>query len=521
MSLARTWSVAVTGVDGRVVEVEADLSPGLPGCAIVGLPDASLNEARDRVRAAVVNSGLAWPGRRITIGLSPASVPKRGSGFDLAVAVAVLAASGHVPVDALEGVVLVGELGLDGRTRPVAGMLPCAVAASRTGRGRLVCPTTNAAEALLVRGLDVVAVSSLGQLVGVLRGEAEPDDVRIHRPAPEPVGPGGADLAEVMGQLEARRALEVAAAGAHHLLLLGPPGTGKTMLAERLPGLLPELDDDAALEVTAVHSVAGVLRAGSPLVSRAPFVAPHHTATVPSLVGGGSAVAHPGAVSLAHRGVLFLDEAPEFSPRALESLREPLESGLVTVSRSGFHVAFPARFQLVLAANPCPCGGGSTSTTTGSTFVRSATCRCTPQQKRRYASRLSGPLLDRVDLSVAVDPVDRAALLSFGRTAESSAAVAGRVAEARERAGLRWRRSPWATNAEIPASVLRSTARPDDDALAVVDSALRRGGLSARGLAKVLRVAWTLADLHGAERPGVDEVREAVALRASVVEGAA
>jgi magnesium chelatase family protein len=531
VSLARTWAVTVTGVEGRLVEVEADLAQGLPACVIVGLPDASLSEARDRVRAAVLNTGIGWPQQRITIGLSPASLPKRGSGFDLAVAAAVLTAAGVVPAEAVHGVVLLGELGLDGRTRPVPGVLPAALAAVRLGRARLVCPTANAAEALLVTGLDVVAVSSLGQLVGVLRGECESDDATAIAEAAAAASGDDAstdaatvgatdvavpDLADVMGQLEARRALEVAASGGHHVLLHGPPGAGKTMLAERLPGLLPPLPDEHAIEVTSVHSVAGTLRPGTPLLSRAPFVAPHHTASVAAMVGGGSRSARPGAVSLAHRGVLFLDEAPEFARQVLEALREPLESGRVTVSRSGFHTTFPARVQLVLAANPCPCGAAPASTASGSASGTGpgSVCGCTPHQRRRYAARLSGPLLDRVDLAVPVDRVDRVALLSGTADAEPTADVAARVLRARARFDRRWGARPWRSNAEIPSAALRAEAAPEPSALSLLDDALRRGALSARGLHKVLRVAWSVADLReGGGPPSVGDVREALALR--------
>lgn len=344
--------VGLVGVTGHLVEVEADLSAGLPAVVISGLPDTALHEARDRVRAAVVNSGQRWPNRRITLNLLPATLPKFGSAFDLAIAAALLGGSGELPLLPLEGVVVLGELGLDGTVRPVRGALPMVAAAAQAGVTRVIVPVGNAVEAAVIPGVRVRAVDTLHRLVAFVR-DGTP---LIEPPAdiPEPQA-GGPDLADVAGQQLGRRALEVAAAGGHHVALLGPPGAGKTMLAERLPSILPELDDDAALEVTALHSVAGLLPPGGRLLRRPPFQAPHHTATVPSLVGGGSGLARPGAVSLAHRGVLFLDEAPEFSKGALEALRQPLEHGRIQLSRSGGGTVYPARTQLVLAANPCPC----------------------------------------------------------------------------------------------------------------------------------------------------------------------
>lgn len=510
MSVARAWSVSLVGVQGHLVEVEVDLAQGLPGLTLIGLPDASLQEARDRIRAAVVNSGQSWPARRITVGLSPASLPKRGSGFDLAIAAAVLAAAGAVPADALAGRVLLGELGLDGRVRPVRGVLPAVLAAIAAGVDRVVVAAANAAEAALVPGVAVDGVVSLAGLVALLRGEAlavEDAGAATVPPAVDTGSPGRGrelDLADVLGQPEGRRAVEVAAAGGHHLFLYGPPGAGKTMLAERLPGVLPPLDRDSALEVTAVHSVAGTLPPGCPLMSVPPYCGPHHTATVAALIGGGSGLARPGAASLAHRGVLFLDEAPEFAPGALDALRQPLESGEVVISRAGGTARYPARFTLVLAANPCPCANA-----TGSP----SQCTCTANARRRYLGRLSGPLLDRVDLRVRLLPVGRHELLADRNLVEPSATVAIRVASARERATARLSGTPWRIGSEVPGRELRGRFTPTREGRAVLERQLLGGQLSARGLDRVLRVAWTVADLDGADRPDAAHVQEALLLR--------
>jgi len=515
MALARAWAVALAGVQGTVVEVEADLAPGLPGLTIIGLPDAALSESRDRVRAAVLNSGEAWPQRRITLGLSPATLPKHGSGFDMSMAVAVLAAADALPRHALEQVVLFGELGLDGRVRPIRGVLPAALAAAAAGFARVIVPRANAAEAALVPDLEIWSVRSLRELVSTLRTgrapEAELDDEADDETT------GGLeraatfdtelDLADVLGQPSGRRAVEVAAAGGHHSLLLGDPGTGKTMLAARLPGLLPSLDRAAALEVTAVHSIAGVLPGDCPLVTRPPFRDPHHTTSVAALVGGGSGMARPGLASLAHHGVLFLDEAPEFAPGVLDALRQPLESGHVSIARAGGVARYPARFLLVLAANPCGCATSSAA---------AGSCTCSPLIRRRYLSRISGPLLDRVDLQVRMDPVSRTELLADRGHVERTSVVAARVAEARSLAAQRLAGSPWSTNSDVPGRELRGRWAPPRAALVAAERALDAGRLSARGLDRVLRVSWTLADLGGRPTPTADDVNEALYLRTGV-----
>ena len=529
MAFAHTGSVALLGVDGVVVEVQADLEPGVAAFTIVGLPDKALSEARDRVRAAVVNSGEKWPQRKLTVGLSPASVPKSGSGFDLAIACAVLAAAERLDPAAIARLLLIGELGLDGRVRPVRGVLPAVLAAADAGYDQVVVPQQTAAEASLVPGMTVHGVQTLRQLIAQLSGqvpaEEEPDPAARELPDNALAGlclPGIGvrsrsadeadyrDLADIAGQYEARRALEIAAAGGHHLYFKGPPGAGKTMLAERLPGILPPLTPQEALEVTAVHSVAGLLPAGRPLVRAAPYCAPHHSTTMPAIVGGGSGLPRPGAVSLAHRGVLFLDEAPEFPVRVLDALRQPLESGEVVVARAAGSLRLPARFLLLLAANPCPCGRWSR---------RGEGCDCTPTMVSRYQGRLSGPLLDRVDLRVEVDAVTRLELMERDSAAETTATVAARVLAARERAAARLKDTPWRTNGEVPGHELRTRWRLAPGALRDAEREMERGLLTARGLDRVLRVAWTTADLAGQDGPGRDEVRTALALRTGFSRG--
>ncbi len=497
MALGRAYSVAVRGLDGVIVEIEADITSGLPGVHLVGLPDAALQESRDRVRAAITNCGNTWPMSRLTLALSPATLPKTGSLYDIAIAAAVLSASGRKPWDRLEKTVLMGELALDGRVRPVRGVLPAVLSAKQQGWQAVVVPVANLAEACLVDGIEVLGVRTLRHLQAWLAGFGTLE-ARITAPRTPPEQFG--DLADVVGQSHARFAVEVAAAGAHHLSLTGPPGVGKTMLAQRLPYLLPELSEPESLEVTAIHSVAGTLSDDTPLITRPPFIAPHHSSTVAALVGGGSGMARPGAVSRAHRGVLFLDECAEIRISVLEALRTPLEDGEIRLARRDGVACYPARFQLVMAANPCACAPADPND-----------CLCSPVQKRRYLGKLSGPLMDRVDLRVQMHMVRAGAFTS--EAAENSETVRHRVAQARAAAAARWQRHGFTTNAEVTGSVLRRQFRLSTGAMAPLKTALERGVLSIRGVDRSLRVAWTLSDLAGRTMPSADDVAVALSFR--------
>ncbi|MGC8877340.1 YifB family Mg chelatase-like AAA ATPase [Thermus sp.] len=490
--LAQVRSYALFGLDAVPVTVEVDVSPGLPTYALVGLPDKAVEESRERVRAALKNAGFPYPQARVVVNLAPAELRKEGSQFDLPIALGLLAAQGVVPLEALSPFALAGELGLDGSLRPIPGAVNLALGALAEGK-KLLLPEESAKEAALVEGVEVFGAKSLQEAVAFLRGEEALDKA-------EPEDPLEAlevlDLRDVKGQAKAKRALEIAAAGYHHLLMVGSPGSGKTMLARRLPFLLPPLSREAALEVTRIHSAAGHRVRG--LLKTPPFRAPHHTVSYAGLIGGG-AIPKPGEVSLAHRGVLFLDEFPEFSREALEALRQPLEDGVVTIARARASLTFPARFLLVAAMNPCPCGWHGDP---------ERACTCTPQAVRRYAGRISGPLLDRFDLVVEVP---RLTSLELARApeGEGTEAVRERVLRARERMLARQGRP----NGELSGRALREHARLTPEAEALLQAAAKRMLLSARSYDRLLRVARTVADLQGAERVEEAHVAEALAYR--------
>ena len=505
MSASRTWAVALTGIEGALVEVEADQSNQTPGFRIIGLPDSALREAASRVHNASANCGLALSRRRITVNLSPASLPKQGSGFDVAIAVAALATGGGMDAGSLARTVHLGELGLDGRLRPVPGVLPAVLAAARAGFEHVVVPHANAPEARLVDGVRVLAATSLAEVARV-HGADVPDIALEPVPRPETATPAAhePELADVIGQPEAVEALIAAAAGDHHLLMSGPPGAGKTMLASRLPGILPPLDDEAAIQVASVRSLCG--EPVEALVRRPPFEAPHHSASVAALVGGGSRIVRPGAIARATHGVLFLDEAGEFPAHALDALRQPLETGAIVIHRAGFTASFPARFQLVLATNPCPCGNYG---------VRAAVCECPPMAIRRYLGRLSGPLLDRVDIELRLARVSVTQASRNGVVSTQTARE--RIAEARDRAAHRLRETPWRVNARVDGTWLRNgpLALPPV-ARRPLDTALHRGALTLRGYDRTLRLAWTIADLAGHPAPTVHDIGRALYMKKGI-----
>ena len=507
--LAQVTSGAVLGVDAYLVRVEVDLAAGLPCMNVVGLPENAVREGRERVTAALGNAGFRIPPRRITVNLAPADIRKEGSAFDLPLALGILAAAEQLDVRALRDVCIVGELGLDGEVRAVRGVLPIADRCRAAGLTRLLCPPANAAEACVVEGLDVVAVPTLAAACDHLSGEAVLASARLQRTTQDTRCTSDVDFSDVRAQEGAKRALEVAAAGGHNLLMTGPPGAGKSMLARRLPGILPPLHDSEAIEVTKVYSVAGRLRAGQALLDARPFRAPHHTVSDAGLIGGGTPP-RPGEASLAHTGVLFLDELPEFRRHVLETLRQPLEEGAIHIGRAGITLTYPARFMLLAAMNPCPCG-----------FLGTSRCTCTPLQVQRYASRVSGPLLDRMDIFIEVGAVD-SARLSDDRCGASSAAIRERVLLARERQMRRMAgTSRGFANADMGPRQLAAHCRLDLAGEKLLRATARHFGLSARGYHRLLRVARTIADLDACDAIAAAHVAEAVQYRSANVTGGA
>ncbi|MCI2147992.1 YifB family Mg chelatase-like AAA ATPase [Bifidobacterium crudilactis] len=528
MAIGTAQSVGMVGLRGFIVQMQAFISPGLPHFSIIGLPDTSVNEARERVRSACSASGFRWPETRVTVNLSPASLPKRGAAHDLAIAVSVLAAGRMIPTKDFDGMIALGELNLDGSVLPINGILPMLMHGARRGVRKAFVPAANMDEAELIPGIDIVGLHHLTELILQLGGTCELKtssantyaessssplsnvsvtgpatlgnrDPATTSPAHRP-GSGGVDMSQVSGQESAKWALTVAAAGGHHLIMTGPPGSGKTMLAERLPTILPPLGEVEQLEVASIRSLCGTLQQYG-VTDIPPFEAPHHTASNASLVGGGGGLAQPGAITRAHHGVLFMDEAPEFSPRVLQSLREPLETGLVALARSQGTTVYPARFQLLMAANPCPCGFA---------YGTGERCTCASRERRRYWNRLSGPILDRIDIQTEVLDVPCLPADS-GSEKDSSESIRATVIAAREQARLRYQEHGWRCNAEATGGWLREHSSPA--VLARVDQALRTSLLSMRGADRALRLAWTLADLHGHDGPETEDIDLGIHLR--------
>jgi magnesium chelatase family protein len=504
MAIGSALSVGLIGLKAFIIQIQAFVSPGLPYFSIIGLPDTSLSEARERVKSACQASGFKWPETRVTVNLSPASMPKKGSSHDLAIAASVLSASGIIGHDCLADTIVLGEVNLDGTVLPVNGLLPIMLHAREQGIRQVIVPHANADEARLIGDIDVISVRHVGELIELMGGHASyriPDTQRdIETGMNVTPYPSPGDMCEVVGQESTKWALEVAAAGGHHLLMTGPPGTGKTMLASRMPGIMSPLNEAEQLEVASIRSLCGTLP-NYGISDVPPFEAPHHTASMASLVGGGAGLAQPGAITRAHRGILFMDEAPEFSARALQTLREPLESGYVAISRSKGTTYYPARFQLIMAANPCPCGFS---------YGNGERCSCKEKDRIKYFNRLSGPILDRIDIQVEVPPVDR---IDSGnrQVGESSHTIRLRIIVARQMAQERFREYGWSCNAQATGTWLR--ANTSHKAIELVNRALASERLSLRGADRAMRLAWTLADLAGKSSPGLAEMMQGISMR--------
>jgi magnesium chelatase family protein len=502
MTLARTLAINLIGLKGEAIDIEVDVSNGLPSYSLLGLPDATLNESRDRIRAAILNSARTWPNRKVTVSLAPAWLPKSGSAFDLPIALSILAASSQLDPQKLETAFFIGELSLDGSIKPIRGVLPTLIAARELGIKRVIVPRENFQEAGLLKNLEIFSFSKLSEVLRFLElGERVENPTLLESLDIK----SGLDMSEVSGHEETKFALEIAATGGHNLLMIGSPGSGKTMLAERFTTILPPLGESESIEVAGIHSIAGTLNDRDLLSALPPFLAPHHATTIPALIGGGSTTIRPGACSLAHRGVLFIDEAPECASGILDALRQPLESGKVTITRSAVTATFPARFILLLAANPCPCGKFA---------GRGRACECSSLQIRRYLAKLSGPLLDRIDLRLKVEAPTRAELSSDSSL--TSAVMRERVTKARLISEARFASEPFKINSQIPPNLLRDRFRPRKDALALLHTLLDSESITARGFHRAIRVAWSIADLSGVPTPGKEEVERALELRVGI-----
>ncbi|MEY8208898.1 YifB family Mg chelatase-like AAA ATPase [Corynebacterium sp. MNWGS58] len=502
--LAKTHTVALSGVHADIVTVEANIGPGLPGIHVVGLGDAAVNESRDRIRTAVANTHLRWPKTKIVVSMSPAGLPKSGSHFDLPTALAVLEAADNADSRSqrdLDATVVLGELGLDGRVRAVAGIVPALLAARRYNFQTVIIPPANAAEAALIDDMDVLVAPTLSAAYHWMRGRADLAPAADYRGQQESYAPPQLDFADIAGQREAIRAAEIAATGGHHLLMIGPPGSGKSMIAARIPGIMPELSTTQALEISAVHSVLGTGSAPRSVITQPPYIAPHHSITRAGLLGGGSGNPRPGAVSLAHHGVLFLDEISEMPAAIVDSLRTPLEQGEVRLVRNRREIVFPARCQLVLAANPCRCAAENAEK-----------CRCRAHERMRYLNNLSGPMRDRLDITVHTH-TQTATLIA--ENARSSAEIAESVAEARQRGAYRWTKAGIAesTNAAVPTTLLRREFAADPAGMALLQAHLSNGDITQRAVDKVLKLAWTLCDLDGSSTPGLGHIAQAIEVR--------